>query len=137
MSLTIKADSVKPSAPQPATPADLADPNSPKLPPSVWSITGQPAAGNKATIKIIRDHPLIIKNILDEGVVIPWQTKQRHLYAGKNDLTRERVIEMSKNSDWTEKKVSKFNLTFFALTIGSGRTKAVRYKLFFLKSLTK
>jgi len=91
--LITKADSEKPSATSKGKPAlaeDLADPYSNKLPPSVWSITGQPETGNNPTakdsaIKIIRQHPLIIKNVLDEEVVIPWQTKQRYLYSGKGE----------------------------------------------------
>ena len=110
-----KSPASQPANPRkPATADDLADPYSFQLPPSVWSITGQsktvknPAAKDPA-IKIIREHPLIVNNVLDEEVVIPWQTKQRHLYSGKDELTRERIIEISKSSDWNEKKVSQFN----------------------------
>jgi len=48
------------------------------------------------TIKRLKSSEPIIKNVLDEGFVIPWQTKQRHLYAGKDEMTGESYRNVEK-----------------------------------------
>ena len=80
----------------------------------IFYVAGAKEEISGQNFKIIVEQPLIINNVLDSNISIPWQTKQRHLYSGDNILSADKAIDISVKwaSEFDDKNVGRQNVVF-------------------------